>query len=93
MKVAIIGASGSIGKAFVEHFLKSWETKKLYLFSRSDINFDDVRVINHFIDIDNPNEYLVKEVRDVLEKGKPITEKEFINQFTITVNHISILCS
>ena len=50
MKVAIIGASGSIGKAFVEHFLKSWETKKLYLFSRSDINFDDVRVINHFID-------------------------------------------
>jgi len=53
MKVAIIGASGSIGKAFVDHFLKSRETKKLYLFSRSDINFDDIRITNHFIDIED----------------------------------------
>jgi len=65
MKVAIIGASGSIGKAFVEHFLKSWETKKLYLFSRSDINFDDVRVINHFIDIEDEHsiEKAAREIR------------------------------
>ena len=66
MKVAIIGASGSIGKAFVEHFLKSWETKKLYLFSRSDINFDDVRVINHFIDIEDEHsiEKAAREIPD-----------------------------
>lgn len=50
-------------------------------------------ICNHFIDIDNPNEYLIKEVREVLEKGKPITEQEFNKQFTITANHISIICS
>ena len=50
-------------------------------------------IFNHFINLDKPDEYLIKEVREVLETGKPITEQEFINQFTITVNHISILCS
>ena len=50
-------------------------------------------IFNHFIDIDNPNEYLIKEIRDLLESGKPISEQDFNKQFTITVNHISILCS
>jgi len=64
MKIAIIGASGTIGKAFVENFLKSWETQKLYLFSRSDINFDDVRVSNHFIDIED--EYSIEKAASLI---------------------------
>ncbi|MDG1436168.1 MAG: SDR family NAD(P)-dependent oxidoreductase [Rickettsiaceae bacterium] len=53
MNIAIIGASGTIGQGFVEHFLKKSKTKSLYLFSRSAINYSDTRIIHHFIDIEN----------------------------------------
>ena len=53
MKIAIIGASGTIGQAFLKNFLKNQKTQKLYTFSRSNISFDDVRIIHHFIDIED----------------------------------------
>ena len=53
MKIAIIGASGAIGEAFLEHFLNSSEAEKLYLFSRSEVSNQDVRVIHQYIDIED----------------------------------------
>jgi NAD(P)-dependent dehydrogenase (short-subunit alcohol dehydrogenase family) len=52
MKIAIIGASGAIGKAFVESFLQNKKVEKLYLFSRSDIGFEDTRIVSSYIDIE-----------------------------------------
>lgn len=70
---------------YLGRFFKFYDTGYIVVSTNS--------IINHFIDIDNPNEYLIREVREILEKGKPITEQEFNKQFTITVNHISIICS
>jgi NAD(P)-dependent dehydrogenase (short-subunit alcohol dehydrogenase family) len=53
MKIAIIGASGTIGAAFLEYFLNSSEIEKLYLFSRSEISNQDVRIIHQYIDIED----------------------------------------
>lgn len=41
----------------------------------------------------NPDEFTVNKVRDLLETGIPITKEEFLQQFTITMNHLSIVAS
>jgi len=41
----------------------------------------------------NPDEFTVNKVRDLLETGIPITKEEFNQQFTITMNHLSIVAS
>ena len=41
----------------------------------------------------NPDEFTVNKVRDLLETGIPITKEEFYQQFTITMNHLSIVAS
>lgn len=53
MKIAIIGASGTIGQEFVKHFLQNKQVEELYLFSRSNIEFEDPRIIHSFIDIED----------------------------------------
>ena len=53
MKIAIIGASGTIGMAFVKYFLQNTQVEKLYLFSKSDIDFEDSRIIYGFVDIED----------------------------------------
>ena len=53
MKIAIIGDAGTIGQAFLKHFLTKQETVKIYTFSRSNISFNDTRIIHHFIDIED----------------------------------------
>jgi len=49
--IAIIGASGGIGAAFIESLLKRDETQRIYAFSRSGSDFTDERVENLDIDI------------------------------------------
>ena len=53
MKIAIIGDAGTIGQAFLKHFLTKQETVKIYTFSRSNISFNDTKIIHHFIDIED----------------------------------------
>ena len=53
MKIAVIGASGTIGKAFTNQFLQNKHVEKLYLFSRSSIDFKHSKVIASFIDIEH----------------------------------------
>ena len=44
MNIAIIGASGGIGKAVVRHYLDQDDVARVYAFSRSGTEFDDDRV-------------------------------------------------
>ena len=53
MKIAIFGASGTIGKAFVKHFVQNKKVEEIYLFSRSDIYFEDSRIIHILVDIED----------------------------------------
>jgi len=53
MKIAIFGASGTIGKAFVKHFVQNKKVEEIYLFSRSDIYFEDSRIIHSLVDIED----------------------------------------
>ena len=51
--VAIIGASGAIGKAFIEALCQHSALERLYAFSRSPIQLDDERVVAGTIDFDD----------------------------------------
>ncbi len=57
-KIAIIGASGSIGDAFLSYYLRDEVVKTIYAFSRSQIKSHD-RVIWHSIDIENEETIIV----------------------------------
>ena len=51
MNVAVIGASGAIGKAFVKHFLNDAFVEEIYAFSRSPVEFCESNVISSHLDI------------------------------------------
>lgn len=51
MKIAIVGASGSIGKAFVEYYAKLGSVEKIFVFSRSEVKFEYDNVVCHPINI------------------------------------------
>lgn len=51
LNVAIVGASGGLGNAFVEHFLTQDNVHKIHAFSRSQSTFDHEKIVNHTIDI------------------------------------------
>ncbi len=53
MNIAIIGASGAIGQAFVKHYLQNKQVKQLYLFSKSKIEINDSRTIYNYINIED----------------------------------------
>ena len=51
LNVAVIGASGGIGRAYIEHFAASDKVDHIFAFSRSDAAFDSDKVVSHSIDI------------------------------------------
>ena len=64
--IVIIGASGSIGSAFLSEFIRIDNTK-IYALSRSKINITNPRVTNYHIDIED--EESIKQAADfVMEK-------------------------
>ncbi len=44
MNIAIIGVSGAIGNALLEHYLANENTTGIFAFSRTTIKHDDSRV-------------------------------------------------
>ena len=44
--VAIIGTTGSIGKAFLEYYVSDNTTDKVYSISRSKNNVEDKKIVN-----------------------------------------------
>jgi len=53
LNVAVIGASGGIGRGFVDHLSAHDNVEHVYAFSRSDVGFDDEKVTSGYIDILN----------------------------------------
>ena len=52
-KVAVIGSSGAIGRAFVDHYINDLSINSIFSFSRSSIGFDYNKVKHFSIDIEN----------------------------------------
>ena len=53
--VAIIGASGAIGNAFLEHYSNDQSVKNVYAFSRKHKSYEDKKVHSFELDIENQN--------------------------------------
>jgi len=64
--VAIIGASGAIGNAFVEHYSKDQSVKNVYAFSRKHKSYKDKKVHSFELDIENQEsiQNAAEEVKD-----------------------------
>jgi NAD(P)-dependent dehydrogenase (short-subunit alcohol dehydrogenase family) len=52
-KVAVIGSSGAIGRAFVDHYINDLSINSIFSFSRSSIGIDNNKVKHFLIDIEN----------------------------------------
>jgi len=52
-KVAVIGSSGAIGSAFVNHYINDLSVNSIFSFSRSSIGIDNNKVKHFSIDIEN----------------------------------------
>ena len=51
--ITIIGSSGAIGNAFVEHYLKDSSVEKIFTFSRSATNHISDKVFSFEIDLES----------------------------------------
>ena len=63
--VAIIGASGAIGNAFVEHYSDDQSVNKVFAFSRKKQSYENKKVQSFELDIENQNS-----IQDAAEKIK-----------------------
>ena len=52
-KIAVIGASGAIGNAFVEYYSKDESVKTVYACSRNKQSYDNNKIQSLEIDIEN----------------------------------------
>ena len=65
LNVAVIGASGGIGRGFVEHFIASDKVDTIYTFSRSGASFESDKVIEGSLDLnDEPS---IEEAAQMIE--------------------------
>ena len=55
--VAIIGTTGSIGKAFLEYYLSDDNTNKVYSISRSRNGIEDKKIVDLNLNFTNENEF------------------------------------
>ena len=51
----IIGASGSIGSAFIRQLIDQEDIKLIYAFARTEVSFDSAKVSSGLIDIEDEN--------------------------------------
>jgi len=67
LNIAVIGASGGIGRAFVDVFSKHHNVESVYAFSRSGTSFNHAKISNHTIDIQNEESirYAVDHMGDI----------------------------
>jgi NAD(P)-dependent dehydrogenase (short-subunit alcohol dehydrogenase family) len=68
LNIAVIGASGGLGRASIEHFSAQSNVKKIHAFSRSTIKFDHQKIQSHFIDI--TSETSIKEAINSIENAQ-----------------------
>ena len=63
--VAIIGASGAIGNAFVEHYSNDQSIKNVFAFSRKKQSYENKKIQSFDLDIENQ-----ESIRDAAEEVK-----------------------
>lgn len=63
--IAIIGSTGSIGRAFLDYYSKNNEINKIYSFSRSNSPSTNRKIINTKLDFDNYND--IDHISSVIE--------------------------
>ena len=51
--IVIVGATGAIGKAFLEHYLKDESVENVFAFSRKKIRFENRKIKSFELDIEN----------------------------------------
>ena len=51
--VVVVGASGAIGKAFVDYYSKDESVENVFAFSRKKINFENRKIKSFDLDIEN----------------------------------------
>ena len=54
--IVVTGASGAIGKAFINNLSKYREVKKIYAFSRTKQSYSSLKVTSQVINYENENE-------------------------------------
>ena len=69
LNIAIIGASGAIGKEFVNQYAQN-SSNIIHAFSRSEVTFTSSNVKTHFIDIEN--ETSIKDSVEIATKDKEL---------------------
>jgi NAD(P)-dependent dehydrogenase (short-subunit alcohol dehydrogenase family) len=67
-KVAVIGSSGAIGNAFLEHYIKDESVENIFSFSRSNISIENNKVTQSLIDVEN--EASIQKAAESLEELK-----------------------
>ena len=65
--IAVIGASGAIGNAFVEHYSNDQSVKNVYAFSRKRQSYENKKVHSFDLDIENQ-----ESIQDAAEEVKEI---------------------
>jgi NAD(P)-dependent dehydrogenase (short-subunit alcohol dehydrogenase family) len=68
LKVAVIGASGGLGRAFVDHLSAQKNVELIHAFSRNQIKFENEKVESHEIDIQSE-----QSIQNALNTIKPAT--------------------
>ena len=51
--IAVVGATGAIGKAFIEYYSKDESVENVFAFSRKKINFENRKIKSFDLDIEN----------------------------------------
>ena len=74
--IAIFGANGGIGKAFIEYYLSVPEIQRIFAFSRAPIALDDKRLISVSLDVTNEHS---------LENGLAIIEEQKLDRVVVAV--------
>jgi NAD(P)-dependent dehydrogenase (short-subunit alcohol dehydrogenase family) len=70
LNIAVIGASGSLGKMFVKQLAQNEKTKSIFAFSRSKTDFENEKIASHFIDIED--EESIKSAANIASKNAKI---------------------
>ena len=63
--IAVIGASGAIGNAFVEHYSNDQSVNTVYAFSRNKQSYENKKIQSYELEIENQNS-----IQDAAEKIK-----------------------
>ena len=55
VNVAVFGSSSSVGKEFINYFLSTKNINQIFLFSWSETNFNNHKVIQNYISYNDEN--------------------------------------